>query len=257
MSKLEKAILTLRQLESRGEEMHPVIGGVPLLLSVFLFLIVILLFPVTALSKILWMGVWLVMGSAWLGISYLSLLKKALPVIPFIALIGIFNPLIDRQPALYLFSIPISYGWLSFIGILVRGIFCVQAVLILILSTGFRNVCICLGRIGVPSFLTNQLLMVYRYLTVLLEEALIMRRARESRGYGRAKMPLGEWGPFIGQLFLRSLTRSQNIHKAMLSRGYNGKIPVFSHGNLKWNMQDIIWLIITIGYFVAVFFFFK
>ena len=100
-----------------------------------------------------------------------------------------------------------------------------QAVLVLIYSTGFYNICTALQRMGLPTVLTTQLLMVYRYISVLLQESLSMSRARAARGFGRRNFPLKLWGTMVGQLLLRSVERARRVHNAMLARGFNGALP--------------------------------
>lgn len=252
MSKLEKALIAMRALEARTDGIKPPIGPVAMTVSVVLFLGVLLSIPIDNLKGILWMAVWLVVGAPWLGISFTSLLLKSLVVLPLIALIGIFNPVVDRQVAIYIYGIGISHGWITFIGIALRGMLCVQAAMLLIESSGFRGVCQALSRLGMPKFLVNQLLMVYRYIRVLLEEALSMRRARESRGFGVKRMPLRMWGPFVGQLFLRSVTRAEHIHRAMLCRGYNGEIPNMYFSRQKWTLTDSLWLVTSVAVFTVI-----
>lgn len=252
MSKLEKALTALKAMETRGETVPAPIGGVPLTITVVFFLAILLSIPVTDLKPMLLMALWLAIGAPWLGVSFTSLVARSLVVLPFIALIGIFNPLINTRTAFWIYDIPVSYGWLSFAGIILRGILCVQAALMLIESLGFRALCLSLGRLGMPKFLTNLLLMVYRYIKVLLEEAITMNRARQSRGYGRRKLPIRMWAPFVGQLFLRSINRAEKIHRAMLSRGFNGEIPSMFFQQEKWKVSDTIWTAISATFFVAV-----
>lgn len=252
MSKLEKALIAMRALEARTDGIRPPVGPVAMTLSVVLFLAVLLSIPVDNLKGMLWMALWLVVGAPWLGVSFTSLLLKSLVVLPLVALIGIFNPIIDRQVVISICGVGISHGWITFAGIALRGLLCVQAAMLLIESSGFRGVCSALSRLGVPKFLVNQLLMVYRYIRVLLEEALSMRRARESRGYGEKRMPLRMWGPFIGQLFLRSVSRAERIHRAMLCRGFNGEIPNMYFEQQGWTGSDTGWMLVSVAVFAVI-----
>ena len=64
----------------------------------------------------------------------------------------------------------VSRGWVSFVSIILRGLLSVQALLLLVYVAGFNRMCEALRRPGMPRVLVTQLLMVYRYLTVLLQE---------------------------------------------------------------------------------------
>ena len=109
------------------------------------------------------------------------LLKKLLIVSPFALLVGIFNPLLDQETRLQLGSLAVSGGWISFTSILLRFALTVSAALILIAITRFENLCLGLQRLGVPQVFTLQLLFLYRYLFVLVDEARRLVRARALR----------------------------------------------------------------------------
>ncbi|MFA5517547.1 MAG: cobalt ECF transporter T component CbiQ [Desulfuromonadales bacterium] len=152
------------------------------------------------------------------------LLKKLLLVAPFAVLVGIFNPLFDRQVMLQLGSLEISGGWVSFASILLRFLLTVGAALILIASTGFTAVCMALERLGAPRVFTLQLLFLHRYLFVLVDEGARLVRARGLRSFGGRGAGMKAVGGMLGQLLLRTLDRAQRIHRAMLCRGFDGEI---------------------------------
>lgn len=156
-------------------------------------------------------------------LGYGQLFLYSLAVLPFLVLIGIFNT------------------WNSFIGILIRGLASVQALFLLIRTTGFHSICKGMQRLGVPTLLVVQLWFVYRYLFVWLQEALSMDRARRARSYGHRAYPLSQWGIFVGQLLIRTLNRSEHLHRAMVARGFNGSLPlIHSH---RWNTNDTRYLL--------------
>jgi len=59
-----------------------------------------------------------------------------------------FNPILDTGEAFRVGDVAVSRGWVSFLSILLRGLFAVQAVVILTLSVGFYDMCASLRRIG-------------------------------------------------------------------------------------------------------------
>ncbi|MGL4549345.1 CbiQ family ECF transporter T component [Eubacterium aggregans] len=65
---------------------------------------------------------------------------------------------------------PITTGGLSFLTILLKICFCVTAVLILIATTGLPVIAYQLLRIHIPRILVEQILLIYRYISVLLGE---------------------------------------------------------------------------------------
>ena len=106
------------------------------------------------------------------------LLKKLLLVSPFAVMIGIFNPFIDRDTLVSLGGIDISGGWVSFGSILTRFVLTVGVALTLIAVTGFTAVCLALDKLGTPRVFVIQLVFLYRYVFVLVDEAARMVRAR-------------------------------------------------------------------------------
>lgn len=152
------------------------------------------------------------------------LLRKVLAVAPFALLIGIFNPLLDRAIFLYLGPTVVSGGWVSFASITVRFFLTVSAALILIASTGFNAVCPALERIGIPQVFVVQLLFLYCYIFVLMDEAARMARARSLRSFEGKGMGVRVFGSMTGHLLLRALDRAQRIHLVMLCRGFDGTL---------------------------------
>ena len=128
-----------------------------------------------------------------------------------------------------------------------------QAILILTKLTGFIGICNALRKFGLPKILTVQLLMIFRYISVLLEEASNMRYSMISRGYGEKSFSIKLWTRLIGALFLKSYERSKRIHYAMLSRGFNGFIPLGEKFELSFS--DSLFCILWISVFLCLYFF--
>jgi cobalt/nickel transport system permease protein len=72
----------------------------------------------------------------------------------------------------------------------------------------------------VPAALILTLQFVHRYLFVVLDEAGRTRLAARSRGGFRFDAAIGA----IGALFARSWRRSEAVHRAMIARGFTGRI---------------------------------
>ena len=242
MSKLEKAIISLNASRS-DTNLCTTREPLAVTLVTLLYLVALLSVPMTSVATLLWFGVYPIVASQILPGGYTGILRRSLFILPFIILVGIFNPFFDRTPAFSVDGIIVTRGWLMFFSILFRGLWAVQAVFVMTVAIGFTGFCRGLQKLGVPKFLTTQLMMVYRYLMVLLEEALRMRRARESRGFGRKSMPLKMWGIMIGELFVRSIDRARNVHSAMLSRGFDGEIPYLGAPR-RWTGGDTLYLIL-------------
>jgi cobalt/nickel transport system permease protein len=153
------------------------------------------------------------------------IVKKVLVVSVFVVFVGLFNPLLDRHVLVRFLGIPVSGGWVSFISILIRFLLTIGSVLLLVATTSFPGICHALRRLGVPEVFVSQLLFLYRYVFVLMEEALRTVRAREMRSFGGKGQGMGVFISLIGTLFVRTVERAERIHQAMLSRGFSGTIP--------------------------------
>lgn len=239
MSKLESTIISLHRL---GYSVNSRISAVALLFVTLIYLFVILSIPLYAPQILIWFAIFPVMQSEFSGIGFGSVFLKSLWVLPLIVIIGIFNPFMDRTPAFTIDNIVVSRGMVSFFSIILRGLMAVQAVIILTLSTGFYDICNAMRKLGCPKILVVQLQFTYRYMIVIVEEALWMDRAMKARGYGKSSYPFKVWGRMIGQLIVRSYERSIRIHNAMLARGFNGEIP--QKASLKMDCLSWIYLIL-------------
>lgn len=248
MGKIEKTLTLLHSLEEGGkggEKLHPLcMLGVTLV-----YLTAMLSVPSGALSMLLWFALYPMVMSAIAGEDFSRIFLMSLVALPFALLIGLFNPIYDRQTAFTVGSVAVSRGWVSYLSIIVRSVLSVQALLLLTGAGGFPGLCRSLERIGVPAFLTTQLMMVYRYLTVLLQESLDMNRARQARGYGKRHLGLKMWGAFCGQLFLRTVSRAETIHRAMLARGFTGRMPRGLSAGRRWRLTDTLTLLTAAGVF--------
>jgi len=141
-------------------------------------------------------------------------------------MVGIFNPLLDHQPLMQLGPVVISGGWISFFSILLRFSLTVSAVLLLIATTGFNAVCMAMAKLGMPRIFAVQLLMLYRYIFVLIDEGIRIHQARALRSFGKRGLSMKTFSHLVGQLLLRTLDRAQRIHLAMLCRGFDGTIRI-------------------------------
>lgn len=171
-----------------------------------------------------------------LPIGYL--LRKILIVIPFALIIGIFNPVFDRQVVMQLGTFEIWGGWISCVSIVVRAVLTASVAIILVAVTGFPAICAALERLGMPKVFAVQLLFLYRYIFVLTDEGVRTARARQLRSFGRRGLGMRQFGALVGHLLLRTWDRAERIHMAMLARGFRGEFqtsrPQGRFGRAEW-----------------------
>lgn len=157
------------------------------------------------------------------NLPFSYLLRKVLLLCPFIIVVGIFNPLIDRTIVLQLGPLALSGGWLSFFSIITRSVLTIGSAFTLLALTGFPGVCRALEQLGMPRPFAVQLLFLYRYIFVLTEEGGRAARARQLRSCGKNGMGIKSFSALTGNLLLRTWQRAERVHIAMLSRGFDGR----------------------------------
>lgn len=242
--KLAYVLAELDALELSAEGRSPLhrIDARAKLLLTAVFLAVMLSVPLTHLSELLLYLLFPIVGAAAGGLSYGRLFRRSLLVLPLVAFIGVFNLFYDREPAFAVGPLVLTRGWVTFLSIVVRGLISVQALLVLIATTGYYRLCRSMQRLGVPALFTTQLLFVYRYIQVLIREALRLAQARDARSFGRRAYPLRTWGTLVGQLLIRTFDRAEAIGRAMLARGFTGRIPEGLGPRPAWRRRDTAFL---------------
>jgi len=218
-----------------------------------LFLFTVISFPKYELAALIPFFLFPVLLTTLGDIPIKFLLKKIAIVSPFAIFIGIFNPILDTRTAIVIAGVPLSAGWLSFLTILIKFMLTISAALLLIATTSFPGICHALRRLGVPAVFVSQLLFLYRYLFVLMEEAMRLVRARDMRSFGNRGSGMKVVVRLIGILFLRTVERAERIYSAMLSRGFNGDMP--SLKGYRFRSGDGLYISLTIVFLILFRFF--
>jgi cobalt/nickel transport system permease protein len=120
--------------------------------------------------------------------------------------------------------------------LVVRGYLSALAVLLLISTTAMPDLIAGLEWLRAPAFLVQVMQFLYRYLIVLTMEAGAMRQASLSRAGSIRTLQFRQASATAGVLFIRSWARAQAIHRAMISRGFEGRIPSFRR--MKFQLAD-------------------
>ena len=226
MARIESAFFDLAVLDrlAGGETSIHRLDPRAKLLTTFAFIVCVVSFGPYQVLPLLPFLIFPIFLVARAGLPVSVLLKKLALAAPFALAVGIFNPIFDREILLHIGPLGISAGWVSFCSIALRILLTLSAVLILVATTGFATVCLGLEKLGAPRPFVQQLLFLYRYLFLLVDEGSRLVRARRLRSFGRRGLELRPYAALLGQLLLRTLARAQAIHRAMLSRGFNGRL---------------------------------
>ena len=117
-------------------------------------------------------------------------------------------------------------------------------------STPFTEFMAGLSWFRVPKGFIEVLMFAYRYIFVLLEDAMVVYNAQKNRlGYSNIRRGLGSFGILSGSLILRAFDHSHNITTAMVQRGYDGHIPMLKHKSFKPSEIVVsVLILIAIGF---------
>ena len=213
-------------------------------------LIVILSFIITVVSnnkyEVLSLAPFFILPVLFISLGDIPagfILKKILIVSPFAFFIGIFNPVLDTGAMYNIAGIEISGGWVSFFSIMVKFVLTISAALLLIATTSFPGICNALLKLKAPEIFVSQLLFLYRYIFVLMEEAMKMIRARDMRSFDKKGKGIKIFINLISVLFIRTIERSEKIYQAMLSRGFQGRIETMKIHRLA--AADIVFALVS------------
>jgi cobalt/nickel transport system permease protein len=191
-----------------------------------------------------------------LGVAYV--LKRAVLALPFVLAA---LPVIFTTQGTPLLEIPVGNwtlvitqeGLVRFISIALKSWISVQAAILLAASTPFPDLLVAMRAVKIPRLLVAVFGLMWRYLFVLVDEALRLMRARAARSGETGQLgtkPGGKlaWrarvaGGMAGNLFMRAFERSDRIYVAMLSRGYDGEVRATPLPAL----NQVGWLVLILG----------
>lgn len=111
-----------------------------------------------------------------------------------------------------------------------------------ILASGWSRLLAALRALHAPRLFVSVLGMTHRYLLLLSRTAEEMFVARRSRMVGRATNAAGRRfvSVGIGTLFRKSLALAEEVHAAMLARGFSGQVQFLTR--LRWRVRDTLWI---------------
>jgi cobalt/nickel transport system permease protein len=205
------------------------------IISTVLYLLVVVSFDRYEISRLLALFFYPILIFALGELPVKPILYRLLLVEPLVIGVGILNPLFDSQVVM-LAGFEISRGWVTFLAILIKGGLTVTAALLLIATTSMDRLAEALRMLKIPRIFVLQLLMTYRYISVLLEEVATILRAYSMRAPRQKGIQRSAWGSLAGQLLLRTFDRAQRVYQAMCLRGFTGEY--ISGAGIKMRMLD-------------------
>lgn len=179
-------------------------------------------------------------------------LRRSLLVLPFAGTVALFSPL-ARIETWSLAAVMGAYaqGWPLMVAILSKAYISVLTVTALTTTTSLPELLRGLRALGMPDILLSLLTFIARYTLLFREQVAAMSvaiasRAPGLRGWRRVRL----YGALGGNLFVRAYERGEQVHAAMLARGYRGALP--TPGDPCWRPADSLLLAVGLAFGLAI-----
>lgn len=225
MGKIDNAIYEIYEIDEMAEkktkihQIHPLVK----LVTTIIYITCVVSFDKYNLLGLLAMIIYPMIIFYLSDIKIKTCFKKLRVVLPLVCFVGLFNPFFDHRTITTIGSIVITGGMISMLTLMIKGTFSLMASFLLIATTGIEGICYSLKLLHIPNIIVTQILLAYRYLTLLMHEANTVYEAYSLRAPKEKGIKYKIWGPFVGQLLFRSIDRAGNLYESMMLRGFNGE----------------------------------
>ncbi|MCE5325089.1 MAG: cobalt ECF transporter T component CbiQ [Planctomycetaceae bacterium] len=168
------------------------------------------------------------LGMLWLGrVPLWFALRRVAALSPMIliaCLLSIFAESQRYRLGLGPWQFTLSSGQIVAINIAAKFVLALLALTALTGTTPFSQLLQAMRRLCMPRLLVMQLGLVYRYLFVLIDQAMRLRRCRDLRAGQSAPLgrKLAAAGSMAGSLLVRTIDRGQRVDMAMRARLFDG-----------------------------------
>jgi len=162
-----------------------------------------------------------------LGISPLRAAWASCIVFPFAGGVAFFAPLANIESWSWV-NVAVAYmsGWPLIFDILFKAYVATYLVVIVMQSMTIEMFIHALSQLKVPHIFIMLFTFLYRFTDLFREQIKIMRNAARSRApHLHGWRLIMFYGRMSGNLFVRAYERGEQIHSAMLARGYDGTLP--------------------------------
>lgn len=185
-------------------------------------------------------------------LSFPQVIKQLFPAFGFILFLWAVLPFTVPGTALYQLG-PLT---VTLNGILLAALISLKSAAILLAflalsaSSSIAAIGHALQNLGVPEKLVYLFLFCYRYIFVIAQEYRRLEKAVRLRSFqpGTNIHTYRTYAYLVGMLFLRSSLRAEQVHKAMVCRGFHGRF--FCLEKMTFRRQDGWW---AGGFFAVIF----
>ncbi len=237
------ALNTIASKDTRIHRLHPLCK----LLVTIVYLAFVVSYSPYDFIGLLAMAVYPIAIFLLARLSFLAAFHRLRLVLPLVCLVGLFNPFFDTK-VIYVGEVCVRAGVLSMLTLMLKGILALLSSYLLIATTTLEQLCYALQLLHLPRILVTQLLLTYRYITLLLEEIERTMQAYALRAPRQKGIHIRVWGPLVGRLLLRSIDRAGELYDSMSLRGYSGDF-IYLHEKRKLQNQELFFLLFWCGLF--------
>lgn len=170
----------------------------------------------------------------------------------FIFFVWIFIPFsYPGNPYISIGGLKISHeGLIYALSITIKANAIIIATITLLSTSSVNSLAHAMLHLKAPKKLVTVFFLFYRYITVIHEEYLKIKKAAVVRGFV-PKTNIHTYKTYaymVGGMLIKSYTRAEEIYKAMLCRGFRGFFPLLEHFRMR--KIDIIFSIASILIFI-------
>lgn len=247
MSKIDNAIIKLYNISEEASKDTWINNIYPLFKLILTCFYIVMVSSVSKyqMDILISMGLYLVFLFVAGDISIKDCFVRLRIVLPLVCIMGIFNIVFDRNVLFYLGNLPVTTGMISFLSLLVKGIFTLLAVYLLVITTTIEKICTSLTHLYCPKIIVTLFLLIYRYIGLLMEETDRMLQAYKLRAPAQKGIKINVWGSFVGMLLLRTFDRAERVNESMSLRGFTGEFKNWEKFHVSW--KDWLYFLIFLG----------
>ena len=234
MDDISKAISNIRKIDELGDKytmIHRIDSSIKIIVTI-IYVIKVLSMKQFIISDIICIVFYPLILFIFGKVPVKFIFKKVLFVLPVILGLSVINLIIDFSYSEIYFSILLLF----------KCTFALVGSLLLMVTTGINNLAFGFKKLRIPNILIMQILMLYRYIILMMEEFYRVKSAYELRSLGEKSMTMKDYGQIIGQMFLKTIDRSEKVYEAMKLRGFEGDLYINSDKRARY--FDFLYLII-------------
>lgn len=146
-------------------------------------------------------------------LSFVDCISRLRLVLPLVCFIGLFEPIMRG-----------AAGVPAMMTLAQKGVLAVLASYALIATTPIEDICYALRLVHLPAIIVSEILLIYRYTTLLLDEAGRVTDAYSLRAPEQRGVHWRAWGSLAGMMLLRAVDRAGRVWQAMEMRGFDGEL---------------------------------